>query len=106
VVAAEWNEAGKIDQAVGDAAPVLVFNGDPRQYAFRTPSSAYLHHDALIVGRGPTVAQELPRIAPHFASLTRLPDVTVGRGDKDEITLTVVAARDLISPYPLPGWAK
>ena len=106
VVAAEWNEAGKIDQAVGDAAPVLVFNGDPREYAFREPSDRFLHHDALIVGRGPTVKQELARIAPHFASLTPLPDVTVGRGDKDEVRLTVIAAHDLTSPYPLPGWAK
>ena len=67
VVAAEWNEAGKIDQAVGDAAPVLVFNSDPREYAFREPSDHFLHHDALIIGRGPTVGQELgasPRISP------------------------------------------
>jgi hypothetical protein len=32
--------------------------------------------------------------------------MTVGRGSKDEITLTVIAAHDLTSPYPLPGWAK
>jgi hypothetical protein len=106
VVAAEWNEAGKIDQAVGDAAPVLVFNSDPREYAFRQPSEHFLHHDALIVGRGPTVDQELGRIAPHFASLTPLAGVTVGRGNKDEIALTVIAAHDLTSPYPLPSWAK
>jgi 4-amino-4-deoxy-L-arabinose transferase-like glycosyltransferase len=106
VVAAEWNEAGKIDQAIGDVAPVLVFNGDPREYAFRTPSDHFLHHDALIIGRGPTVTQELARIAPHFASLTPLPGVTVGRGDKAEIALSVIAAHDLRSPYPLPSWAK
>lgn len=106
VAAAEWNEAGKIDQAVGDTAPVLVFNADPREYAFRGPSGRFLHHDALIIGRGPTVAQELGRIAPHFASLTPLAPVTVGRGNKAEIALTVIAAHDLVSPYPLPSWAK
>ena len=105
VAAAEWNEAGKIDQAVGDVMPVLVFNGDPREYAFRTPSSAYLHHDALIIGRPTTVKQELTRIAPHFATLSAPETVTVGRGDKDEITLTVIRAHDLTSPYPLPSWA-
>ena len=105
VVAAEWNEAGKIDQAVGDTAPVLVFNADPREYAFRTGSAALLHHDALIIGRGPTVAQELGRIAPHFASMTPLEGFTVGRGDKAEIALTVIQAHDLITPYPLPSWA-
>ena len=105
VVAAEWNEAGKIDQAVGDTAQVLVFNADPREYAFRTDSRALLHHDALIIGRGPTVAQELGRIGPHFASLTPLKGFTVGRGDKTEIELTVIQAHDLIGAYPLPGWA-
>ena len=106
VVVSCGRKAGKIDQAVGDLAPVLVFNGDPREYAFRAPSSAYLHHDALIVGRPNTVKQELPRIAPHFASLTGLPEAWVGRGTKDEQALTVIAAHDLTSPYPLPGWAR
>ncbi|MEI9890959.1 MAG: hypothetical protein WDN45_10605 [Caulobacteraceae bacterium] len=82
VVAAEWNEAGKIDQAVGDVLPVLVFNADPREYAFRTPSSAYPHHDALIVGKPTTVKQELPKIAPHFASLT--PACGCERGARDQ----------------------
>jgi 4-amino-4-deoxy-L-arabinose transferase-like glycosyltransferase len=105
VVSAEWNEAGKIDQAVGGLMPVLVFNSDPREYAFRTPSSAYLHHDALIIGQPTTVKQELARIGPHFASLSAPQTVTVGRGHKDELTLTVIAAHDLTSPYPLPSWA-
>lgn len=106
VVATEWSEAGKIDQAVGDEAPVLVFNDDPREYAFRTPSSAYLHHDALIIGRETTVKQELGRMAPHFASITPLPGVSVGRGDKAEIPVTILLAHDLTSPYPLPSWAR
>ena len=106
VVAAEWNEAGKIDQAVGDAAPVLVFSKDPREYAFRTDSGALLGHDALIVGRGPTVEQELPALKAHFASLTPLDGFSVGRGDKAEIPLTVILAHDLTSPYPLPSWVR
>ena len=106
VVAAEWNEAGKIDQAMGDAAPVLVFSKDPREYAFRTDSRTLIGHDALIIGRGPTVAQEIETLRPHFASLTSLPGFSVGRGDKAEIPLTVIAAHDLVTPYPLPAWAK
>jgi hypothetical protein len=106
VVAAEWNEAGKIDQAVGDVAPVLVFSKDPREYAFRTDSRTLIGHDALIVGRGPTVAQEIGELAPHFASLTPLAGFSVGRGDKMEIPLTVIEAHDLKTPYPLPVWAE
>ena len=106
VVAAEWNEAGKIDQAVGDAVPVLVFSSDPREYAFRTDSRTLVGHDALIVGRGPTVEQELPKLAAHFASLTPLDGFSVGRGDKAEIPLTVILAHDLVTPYPAPAWAR
>jgi hypothetical protein len=106
VVAAEWNEAGKIDQALGDAAPVLVFNQDPREYAFRPDSRVFLGHDALIVGRGPTVAQELADIGPHFAALTPLEGFSAGRGGKAEIPLTVILAHDLRTPYPLPPWAR
>ena len=106
VVAAEWNEAGKIDQAVGDAAPVLVFSDDPREYAFRTDSRTLIGHDALIVGRGPTVAQEIGRIGPHFAALTPLDGFSVGRGDKAEIPITVIQAHDLKTHWPLPSWAS
>jgi hypothetical protein len=105
IVATEWNEAGKIDQAVGDAAPVLVFSKDPREYAFRQDSQTLVGHDALIIGRGPTVAQELPALRTHFASLRVLPGFSVGRGDKREIPLTVIEAKDLLTPYPLPSWA-
>ncbi|MDB5460766.1 MAG: hypothetical protein JWO72_2507, partial [Caulobacteraceae bacterium] len=106
VVAAEWNEAGKIDQAVGDAAPVLVFSKDPREYAFRADSRTLIGHDALIIGRGPTVAQELEHLRPHFASLTSLPGFSVGRGTKAEIPLTVIVAHDLTTPYPMPAWVE
>ncbi len=82
-----------------------MFSHDPREYAFRTDSRTLIGHDALIIGRGPTVAQELPELAPHFASLTPLAGFSVGRGAKAEIPLTVIQARDLITPYPLPAWA-
>ena len=106
VVAVEWNEAGKIDQALGDIDPVLVFTQDPREYAFRPNSAKFLHHDALIIGRGPTVGQEIGAIAPHFASLAPICGFSVGRGTKHEIELTVIVAHDLLTPYPLPTWAK
>lgn len=106
VVAAEWNEAGKIDQALGDEAPVLVFSEDPREYAFRADRRSLLGRDALIIGRGPTVGQELEALRRHFASLTPLDGFSVGRGDRVEIPLTVILAHDLVSPYPAPTWAK
>jgi hypothetical protein len=106
IVSVEWNEAGKIDQALGDIDPVLVFSPDPREYAFRQDSAGLIGHDALIIGRGPTVAQEIAKIAPHFASLTPVAGFSVGRGGKAEIPLTVIKAHDLLTAYPSPSWAK
>jgi O-antigen ligase len=105
VVAAEWNEAGKIDQALGDRVRVLVFNKDPREYAFRS-DKGLIGHDALIIGRDETVAQEMAAMAPHFASLSPLYGVSVGRGGQDEIPLTIILAKGLKTPYPRPPWAK
>jgi len=31
---------------------------------------------------------------------------SVGRGGRAEIPLTVIVARDLLTPYPLPSWAN
>ncbi len=106
VVAVEWNEAGKIDQALGDLDPVVVFNRDPREYAFRAHAGGSVGQDALIIGRGPSVAQEIAAIAPHFASLKPLSGFSVGRGGKAEIPLTVIEAHNLLTPYPAPPWAK
>jgi len=106
VAAVKWNEAGKIDQALGGKTPVLVFSPDPREFAFRPPSSGLIGHDALIIGAGSAVRDQLPAIAPHFASLTPIEGLSVGRGDKVEIPLTVVYAHDLLTPYPLPVWAS
>ena len=106
VVSAEWNEAGKIDQALGGDMPVLVFSPDPREYAFRTGGRMFLGHDALIIGRDNTVREQLPLIAPHFAALTPAGEVVLGRGGQAELSLTVIVAHDLLTPYPLPAWAK
>ncbi len=53
-----------------------------------------------------TILAELKAIAPHFASLSAPIELSVGRGDKAEIPVTVIAAHDLVSPYPVPGWAR
>jgi hypothetical protein len=106
VAATKWNEAGKIDQALGGQVPVLVFSSDPREFAFRPSSDQLLGHDALIIAGGSGAQAQLKDIAPHFASLTPIQGLSVGRGAKVEIPLTVVLAHDLLTPYPLPHWAK
>ncbi|MDR3508321.1 MAG: glycosyltransferase family 39 protein [Caulobacteraceae bacterium] len=98
VAALKWNEGGKVDQAVGDLAPVAVLSSDPRQFGYRLAPASLVGHDALIVGKLDTINNRLADLAPYFRSLTPLAPVTVGRG-RGEITLGVVEARGLLRPY-------
>ncbi|HEY2658612.1 MAG TPA: glycosyltransferase family 39 protein [Caulobacteraceae bacterium] len=99
VAALKWNEAGKIDQAVGDLAPVAVLSSDPRQFGYRHSTRDLIGHDALIVGRLDTVTGRMADIAPYFRSLRLLPPIRVGRDGRGEITLGLVEAKGLLKPY-------
>jgi hypothetical protein len=99
VVALKWNEAGKIDQAVGDLVPVTVFSDDPREYRYRYAPNAFVGHDALIIGRAETVKARTAALAPYFQSMTPQPPIWVGRGGRNEMQLSVVSAHDLLRPY-------
>jgi hypothetical protein len=52
VVATYWVEAGRIDQALGGALPVVVFGGwnASKNYDLRYDQRAFLGRDALIIG--------------------------------------------------------
>jgi len=99
VVALKWNEAGKIDQAVGDLAPVAMMSDDPREFAYRHPLSGYIGHDALIIGRLDTLRARLPVLTPYFQSVTMRPPISIGRDGHGEILIGVAEARGLIRPY-------
>ncbi len=98
--ALKWNEAGKVDQAAGDLAPVVALTDDARQYRFRHPAAAYVGHDALIIGRLDLVKKRLPALSPYFRSVGAPISVSIGRDGDDEIVLGVVEARDLLRPFP------
>ncbi len=99
VAALKWNEAGKVDQAVGDMVPVAVLSSDPRQFGYRHSTRALIGHDALIVGRLDTVNGRMADLAPYFRSLRPLAPIRVGRGGRGEITLGLIEARGLLKPY-------
>ena len=103
VVALKWNEAGKVDQAVGDIDPVTVFSDDPREYRYRYAPDAFVGRDAVIIGRAETVKARAAALSPYFRSMTPQPPIWVGRGGRNEIQLGVISAHDLLKPYqPAP----
>jgi 4-amino-4-deoxy-L-arabinose transferase-like glycosyltransferase len=100
IAAVKWNDAGKLDLALGDLAPVVVMSHDAREYGFRRESSEFVGRDALIVGRTADLKERLPELQSYFRSITWLAPIVVGREGRPEIEIGVVAAHDLVRPYP------
>lgn len=103
VVAMRWNEAGKIDLALGGESPVLIFGKDPRNFAFRAPSSShFVGHDALVVGLAATAREDLDNLRGYFSEVIPIGNVPITRGGRKELEVDLFWAHKLLRPYPLP----
>ena len=102
IAALKWNEAGKVDQAAGDLAPVAVISDDPRQFAYRHPLAGFVGGDALIVGRIETVKARWADLSRRFQSVSMLPPVAIGRDGHGEILVGLALGRGLLASGPLP----
>ena len=103
LIAPQWNEAGKLDEAVGGEATVMVFSPDQREFAFRHDAKAFVGHDALIVGKLDTLNKRLPELRGYFHDVATGPPIAVGRDGRRELTIGVIEAHDLLRPYPQGG---
>jgi hypothetical protein len=98
VVAPNWIDAGRIDQALGGALPVVAF-ADARNFASRDDQRSFVGWDALIIGVKiePYVEK---RLRPFFDSIEELPSFSFGRAGMQEIKLRIFLARKLLMPFP------
>lgn len=102
VVAVRWLEAGKIDAALGDDRPVLVFSHDPRNFAFQHDQRSFAGQDAVIIGSPKAVGEALPKYQKYFERLEPIGEVPITRGGDAKLTLAMVRAIGFRPPYPLP----
>jgi len=100
VISASPIDIGRIDQALHDSMPMLVF-GEGKQYAFRYDPNSLLGRDALIMGsrRMDNIALEL---APYFESIQELPPFTFGRSGMKEVEIKIFFGHHLRKPLPFP----
>jgi 4-amino-4-deoxy-L-arabinose transferase-like glycosyltransferase len=72
-----WNDAGKVDYALGGKVPVIVLADDTRENGITTPAAAFEGHPILVLV--PRVAPEeiVARLRPYFTRLSVLPPVEV-----------------------------
>jgi 4-amino-4-deoxy-L-arabinose transferase-like glycosyltransferase len=69
-----WSVGGKIAYALGPGVPVICLNPDARQFGFDRPAGGFAGRTILVLAPSPEAARAL---AWHFASVSRLPPVTV-----------------------------
>ena len=100
MVVPHWITAGKIDHALGDALPVVVFGQDQRHFAFRHDPALFVGRDALIMGRADDVEEDLPALRTHFKHIEELPPFTIGRSGLREMETRILLGRTLKSPLP------
>jgi len=101
VIAPNWMDAGRIDQALDGALPVTVFGDltEAKNFEFRYDPKSLLGRDALIIGRAIT-PDRLARLRPFFQSVEELPPMSFGRSGMQEIELHAMLAKKLKTPLP------
>jgi 4-amino-4-deoxy-L-arabinose transferase-like glycosyltransferase len=101
IVAPYWLDAGRIDQALGGALPVVAFGdwNEPKHFDLRYDRHAFLGRDALIIGIKIDPDIEA-RLRPYFATIEELPPVVFGRSRMPEIKLRVLYGNTLLKPFP------
>jgi 4-amino-4-deoxy-L-arabinose transferase-like glycosyltransferase len=82
-----WQETGKLDFAMGGAAPVICLNADAREYGFAPGMADHIGADILIASAKPIVAAALAREGVRFDALQPLDPVDVMPGGTLFLTL-------------------
>jgi Dolichyl-phosphate-mannose-protein mannosyltransferase len=99
-VTTNWTYAGRIDEALHDTVPVVVFGGNPKQFALRYDPAEFVGRDALVVGPAETMEGVTTGLRPYFSSIEELQPFALGRSGMPEIPLRLLRARCLLEPLP------
>jgi 4-amino-4-deoxy-L-arabinose transferase-like glycosyltransferase len=102
VVALRWIEAARLGEALGSRATVMVFDRDPRGFAFQSDPAAFVGRDLVVIGRPQTFARGLDALRPLFDRIEEIPPIPVRLGDGTLFTARAAIGHRLLAPYPLP----
>ena len=106
VITTSWIYAGKIDHALHDAVPVVVFGSNPKQFGFRYDPELLLGRDAVVLAQLDSEGGIAADLRPYFDSLEERAPVALGRSGRSEIQLRVVSAHHLKASLPAPYWTR
>jgi len=102
LITTNWIYAGRIDQALHDTVPVVVFGGNPKQFGLRYDPAEFLGRDALVLGPADSMKGVADRLQPYFDAVEELAPFSLGRSGMQEIPLRLMRAHCLLKPLPSP----
>jgi len=102
IITTNWMYAGRIDQALHDTVPVVVFGANPKQFGLRYDPAEFIGRDALVLGPSETMSGMASRLRPYFDSVEELAPFALGRSGMQEIPLRLLRASCLLRPLPSP----
>lgn len=97
VVSFRWIEAARLGEALGSRATVVVFDDDPRGFAFLADPKDFIGRDLVLIGRPETLTRGLASVTPLFERIEAQAPLALRSFDLD-----VAVGRRLRAPYPLP----
>lgn len=100
VITTSWIYAGKIEQALHDTVPVVVFGSNPKQFGLRYAPGRFLGCDAVVVGPPDSMSGMSAALRPDFAAIEELRPFAFGRAGLPEIELRLLLAHHLRTPLP------
>jgi hypothetical protein len=90
IAVTRWNDAGKIDYALGGTLPVVVLADDAREYGIVSPADRFIGHPMLILVPNADTAALADRLAPLFDHITVLQPLPLLFGGYPLMNLSVL----------------
>jgi 4-amino-4-deoxy-L-arabinose transferase-like glycosyltransferase len=104
LITTDWTYAGKIDHALHDAVPIVIFGGNPKQFGLRYDPRSFLGRDAIVVAPIESTDGIADGLRPYFDSIEELAPLYLGRSGMREIRLRLLWAHRLQTTLPAPYW--
>jgi 4-amino-4-deoxy-L-arabinose transferase-like glycosyltransferase len=90
VAVTRWNDAGKIDYALGGSLPVVVLAADSREYGIVAPADRFIGHPMLILAPDSDTAALANRLAPMFTHITIAQSIPLRFGGYTLLKLSIL----------------
>jgi hypothetical protein len=100
VAAIRWNDAGKLDYALGGDAPVICLCSDPREYGIIDDAAKYRGRNVLIVAPRATIKGMEAGLGSMFESIEALPPLILLHAGEKVMVVPLFLGRNLLRPLP------